>query len=193
MVVSFILFEGFETLDALGPAEMLDWVDGWELRFFSPEGGVVRSKQSVPVATEPLSEVPAGGIILVPGGPGNRPLLKDEAFLAELRRVSDEAEWVLTVCTGSAALAATGALDGRRATSNKKAFQMALDAGPNVEWVRQARWVADGKYYTASGVSAGMDMALGFIADRCGRAEAERIAEITEYVWASDPSVDPFA
>jgi hypothetical protein len=30
--------------------------------------------------------------------------------------------WCLTVCTGSAILAKTGVLDGKRATSNKKAF-----------------------------------------------------------------------
>lgn len=192
MIVSFVLYEGFETLDALGPAEMLHWVDGWDLRFFSPEGGVVRSKQGVPVATEPLAELPAGGAILVPGGPGCRPLLHDEAFLAELARVADAAEWVMSVCTGSALLGASGVLDGRRATSNKKSFHLALESSSSVDWQRSARWVADGKFYTASGVSAGMDMALGFVADRCGRAQAEDIANVTEYVWNDDPANDPF-
>ena len=30
---------------------------------------------------------------------------------------------------------------------------------------KKARWVVDGRFYTSSGISAGMDMALGFIAD----------------------------
>ena len=192
MIVSFVLYEGFETLDALGPAEMLHWVDEWELRFFSPEGDVVRSKQGVPVATDPLAQLPAGGAILVPGGPGCRPLLHDEAFLAELARVSDAADWVMSVCTGSALLGAAGVLDGRRATSNKKSFYLALESSDAVDWQRNARWCVDGRFYTASGVSAGMDMALGFITDRVGREEAERIANVTEYVWNDDPTRDPF-
>ena len=33
----------------------------------------------------------------------------------------------------------------------------------------KARWVEDGKYFTSSGVSAGMDMTLAVIAKLCGR------------------------
>ena len=53
------------------------------------------------------------------------------------------AELVTSVCTGSALLAAAGLLDGYRATSNKRAFAWAREQGPRVQWVAQARWVAD--------------------------------------------------
>ena len=53
--------------------------------------------------------------------------------------------------------------------------------------------VKDGKFYTSSGVSAGMDMALGFIADYYGSDLAQDIANHTEYHWQKDPSVDSFA
>ena len=56
-----------------------------------------------------------------------------------------------------------------------------------------ARWVEDGKYFTSSGVSAGMDMALGLIAKLLDRATAEDIARGAEYEWNSDPDRDPFA
>ena len=62
---------------------------------------------------------------------------------------------------------------------------------PDVHWVREARWVQDGKYYTSGGVSAGTDMALGFISDRYGREKAEEIAELMEYVW-NDEKEDGF-
>ena len=58
---------------------------------------------------------------------------------------------------------------------------------------KKARWVVDGRFYTSSGISAGMDMALGFIADRYGEEEAQRIAGFTEYRRIADPSDDPFA
>ena len=95
---------------------------------------------------------------------GTRRLVSDQAFLDELRRQSERARYVATVCTGSGLLARTGALDGRRATSNKFSFNWAVSQGPHVTWVPEARWVEDGKFFTSSGVSAGIDMALGLIA-----------------------------
>ncbi|WP_259472652.1 hypothetical protein [Clostridium estertheticum] len=38
----------------------------------------------------------------------------------------------------------------------------------NVQWENCARWVVDGKFYTSSGISAGIYMALGFVADIIG-------------------------
>jgi transcriptional regulator GlxA family with amidase domain len=53
--------------------------------------------------------------------------------------------------------------------------------------------VEDGKYFTSSGVSAGMDMALAVIARLCGREKSLEIASRAEYEWHEDASRDPFA
>jgi transcriptional regulator GlxA family with amidase domain len=53
--------------------------------------------------------------------------------------------------------------------------------------------VQDGKFFTSSGVSAGMDMALAAAADLFGRAAADEMAEGCEYIWNDDPDHDPFA
>jgi transcriptional regulator GlxA family with amidase domain len=99
----------------------------------------------------------------------------------------------MTVCTGTALLARAGLLDGRQATTNKRAFAWVAAQGPNVHWVREARWVEDGTLVTSSGVSAGIDMALAVIA-RVGGAElSERLATAAEYDWHRDPRWDPFA
>lgn len=60
-------------------------------------------------------------------------------------------------------------------------------------WIKCARWVVDGKFYTSSGVSAGMDMSLGFITDRSGKEAADEIANAIEYVWNHDKENDLFA
>ena len=41
-------------------------------------------------------------------------------------------------------------------------------------------------------MSAGIDEALGFIADMHGRDEAQRIAWAMEYVWGSDKNAELF-
>lgn len=78
-------------------------------------------------------------------------------------------------------------------TSNRYALDWVKVTFPEVCWQDAERWGNDGKYYTASGVTAGIDMALGFIADRYDRAMAEDIARSMEYVWNDDPARDPFA
>ena len=100
---------------------------------------------------------------------------------------------MLAVCTGTVLLATTGLLDGRRATTNKKDFTATIPYGPNVDWIPQARWVQDGKFFTSSGVSAGMDMSLAVMAKLFGQEAAEAVAVGTEYDWRNDPQWDPFA
>jgi transcriptional regulator GlxA family with amidase domain len=72
-------------------------------------------------------------------------------------------------------------------------FQWVKSVDSEVDWVYRARWICDGKFYTSSGVSAGMDMALGFIADRLGKEKAREIASQIEYIWNEDKEKDVFA
>ena len=192
---NFILFDGFETLDAFGPAEVIgELQELYCLSYHSMNGGMVKSSQQIPVGTLPFAGIdPNGGVLLVPGGSGTRALVDDAGYIERLRALAEQAEYVLTVCTGSALLAKTNLLDGRKATTNKRAFGWASSNGKDVNWVKKARWVKDGKFYTASGVSAGIDMTLGFVSDMHGAEKAMAIAEGIEYVWNPDMGNDPFA
>jgi transcriptional regulator GlxA family with amidase domain len=100
---------------------------------------------------------------------------------------------VCSVCTGSGILAKAGLLDGLKATSNKRAFGWARSQGPNVAWIREARWVDEGHRATSSGVTAGMDMALALIERLLGKETADAVADGTEYLRSTDPNRDPFA
>ena len=106
---------------------------------------------------------------------------------------SQQAELVASVCTGSALLAKAGVLDGLRATSNKLAFAWAASQSEKVQWQQQARWVEDGKVFSSSGVSAGIDMALAVIAKLVSQQAAEQAANFAEYTWQRDADCDPFA
>ena len=62
-----------------------------------------------------------------------------------------------------------------------------------VEGLMKARWVEDGKFFTSSGVSAGIDMSLAAMARLFGDSTAEDLAIGTEYAWHKDSNWDPFA
>jgi transcriptional regulator GlxA family with amidase domain len=189
-----LLFPDFELLDVCGPLEVLGVLpDHFEVVLVAEGGGAVRSFQGQSlVADHDLDECPPLDVLLVPGGLGTRREVENEPLLAWLREHAQAATLVMTVCTGSGLLARSGALDGRRATSNKRAFDWAASQGPNVEWIRRARWIDDGKFVTSSGVSAGIDMTLHVVAREIGREVAEEAAWRIEYTWHRDADVDPF-
>ena len=190
-----LVFPGFETLDYFGPIEMLGCY-GKETEIIT----IAKTLDPVPsvhgqkiVIDKALAEKDDYDLLLIPGGDSALEAAKDEAFMYWLRAASANAERVMAVCTGTVLLGMTGALDGRRATTNKMDFTATVPLAPNVEWVKEARWVKDGKFYTSSGVSAGIDMALAAMADLFGPEMAERLALGSEYEWHRDPAWDPFA
>ena len=178
-----LVFDNFETLDLFGPIEMFGCLpEHFRVQFTSIKGGIIHNHHGVALQTIAVAELEhQTDILLVVGGKGTRQVIDDDQFLQTLIQLSDTADWVLSVCTGSALLAKANILDGKRATSNKLAWQWVIEQSDKVDWVQQARWVVDGKFYTSSGVSAGMDMTLGFIADRHDVATARQIANYTEY------------
>ncbi|MEN6313921.1 MAG: DJ-1/PfpI family protein [Clostridiaceae bacterium] len=198
MKFNVVLFEDFETLDVFGPVEAIGMLkkfmkDYYEIEFYSKEGGIIRSNQNVRVDTLPLSDIKEDGILLIPGGFGTRKEVDNRELIRRLKDLSDKARYVLTVCTGTALLARTGIIKGIRATTNKMSFNWVEDQDKDVIWIRRARWVHDGKFYTSSGVSAGIDMTLSFISDMMGLNVAKQVATGMEYIWNSDKDSDPFA
>lgn len=190
-----LIFPGFELLDLFGPLEMFGLLkDDYDLQLVAQSPDPVASNQQV--RADPDITTKCAGqfdVLFVPGGMGTRREVSNSALLEWIRTTSASAEYVLSVCTGSMLLASAGVLDGRRATTNKSAYTKIADQYPQVDWVKQARWVEDGKFITSSGVSAGIDMALGAIALMHDYATAEKVAVWSEYEWHKDKDWDPFA
>ena len=191
---NIVLFDDFEILDPFGPAEVIgNLPDIYRLRYFSLNGGHVKSSQLAVVDTLPFVDMNTDGILLIPGGFGVRALVKDEHYIMNIRSYAEKAPYVLTVCNGSALLAKTGLLDQKRATGYKAKFDWVCSNRQEVNWAKKARWVKDEKFYTSSGISAGIDMALGFVRDMHGIDAASMIATEMEYIWNDDMENDPFA
>jgi len=189
-----LLFEDFETLDVFGPVEIFGRLkDHYQVSFCSISGGPVKNSHGVTIITEKIEAVKENiGILLIPGGHGTRREVDNLPLINEITEISLSCKFVLTVCTGTALLAKTGLLDGKQATSNKRAFGWVTTQGENVNWKQKARWTKDGKFYTSAGVSAGMDMSLGFLKDRHGIDFARKVAFDIEYTWNESMDDDKF-
>jgi putative intracellular protease/amidase len=193
--VGIVLYPNFELLDVFGPAEMWGNVPDFQIVMIAEKAGPVNSAQKgvSAVADYSFETAPKLDIVMVPGGIGTQTELTNAKFLDFIRTVDKTSQLTTSVCSGSALLAKAGLLKGRKATSNKAFFSLAVNADPSVNWQGKARWVEDGKYVTSSGVSAGTDMALAVVARYHGKAQASMLAKTLEYQWNDDPENDPFA
>ena len=180
MEIAILLFDQVTALDAVGPYEVLSRVPGARVTFVGERLGEVRTD----VGTLGLSvdatleQVTAADLLLVPGGIGQQQHMQDGRVHDWLRAVDATSTWTTSVCTGSLILAAAGLLQGRRATSHwvRRDELAGFGAVPTAE-----RVVVDGRYVTAAGVSAGIDMALMLVGLALGRGLAESIQCGIEY------------
>ena len=94
---------------------------------------------------------------------------------------AQNAERVLSVCTGALLLAKIGLLGGIKSTTHHSAFETLTEIAPDTEIVRDARFVDSGKVITSAGISAGIDMSLYVIEQLYGTETARQTAAYMEY------------
>ena len=180
MEIAIPIFERLTALDAVGPYEVLSRLPGARVRFVAQEPGpkTTETEMLTLMADAGLDEVPNPEVLVVPGGFGTRPLMKDEAMLDWIRSVHETSDWTTSVCTGSLLLAAAGLLDGLEATTHWASMDVLEKYGAKPT---QKRVVEQGKIVTAAGVSAGIDMALTLAARIAGDEVAQNIQLAIEY------------
>jgi transcriptional regulator GlxA family with amidase domain len=107
--------------------------------------------------------------------------MNDVAFMSEIRRLSADARYLTSVCTGSLILGAAGLLKGRKAACHWAWRDMLhlFDAIPE-----DARVVRDGNIITGGGVTAGIDFALVIAAELAGELTAQALQLMIEYAPA---------
>jgi len=182
MQIAIPLFDRFTALDAVGPHQVLACLPKAEVIFLAERPGGVRDESGSVVlqAEAAFADVPRPDIIVVPGGPGQQDQMTRGPLRDWLLAADQASTWTTSVCTGSLILAAAGLLAGRAATT----YWTALDElGRLGAQPRQERYVFDGKYVTAAGVSAGIDMALAL----AGRIGGDELAQHIQLGIEYDP------
>lgn len=130
------------------------------------------------------ADCPALDYLIVPGPDPTAPLPAGCAAFLQRLVAQDTFQALLTVCTGSAAIAPSGVLDGLRVCSNKVALRTLAGAGalnPRVQWVGDARWAVDGKVWSAAGLTAGIDLAAEFARVHFDPVVVEFVKDLSEY------------
>ena len=187
MDIAILLYPRFTALDAVGPYEVLVRLPGMELGFVAERPGPVTTDTGcLTIQVErSIADVTDAQVLVIPGGPGSDDLMHDGPLHDWIRSVHETTRWTTTVCTGSLILASTGLLRDTPAVTHWLAMDRLGELGaiPTAQ-----RVVTSGRFATAAGVSAGVDLALTIAADLQGDEVAQMIQLGIEY----DPQ-PPFA
>ncbi|MDH2385389.1 DJ-1/PfpI family protein [Bradyrhizobium sp. CER78] len=100
----------------------------------------------------------------------------DPAVMQWIRRQAEQGAVIVGICAGGKVVAATGLLDGRRATTHWFYLKDWRDNHPAIRYVADRRIVVDRGVATTTGISASMPMSLTLIEAIAGRARAEAVA-----------------
>ncbi|MFE6844693.1 DJ-1/PfpI family protein [Streptomyces sp. NPDC057686] len=200
LTFGMLVFDEVEVLDLGGPFEV-----------FSTAGRLARTASDEPllrvvtiaatdkpvrargglkvVADHTLEEDPPFDVLVIPGGVTTA--VESDAdvidWLARRRRTS---ALTFGICTGAFLLAATGALDGRPATTHWEDQDELARRWPDVQVRTDVRWVDDGDIVTSAGISAGIDASLHIVGRLFGRELARRTAHQMEYDWRAEHTAE---
>lgn len=193
--VVIVVFDGVQSLDVSGPAEVfagvntyldaagLDLTTGYDVTIASPDGGVVATESAVGIDSVPFVEI-AGTIdtLVIAGGFSVWRHRENSAFVDALVEFIDRTARLVTVCSGAALAAATGALDGHRVTTHWARADRLAAAHPNVEVDADPIFInspaarpGGPDIWSSAGVTAGIDLALAIV-------ECDHSADIAQEV-----------
>ncbi|CAN5560655.1 DJ-1/PfpI family protein [soil metagenome] len=186
--IGIVLFADVEELDAIGPWEVLSaWTqyfpqDDYAVTCLSRSGGLVQCAKGLVVqAQHSFDDAPPLDVLIYPGGQGTRPQLHDDDQLNWLRHQRATVPLMTSVCTGSLVYAAAGLLAHRPATTHWASLDLLAELDPTIDVRRDERFVDDGDIITASGVSAGIDMALHLVVRLAGPDRARQVRQYIQY------------
>ncbi len=187
-------FVGLETVynsELMAPYDILqhsvfrDSLNYVETFVVSPQGQPFTTFEGLTITPHySFDDAPPIDILVIPSTGGSMSAdLENEAFMTWLKQAVERAQYVITVCDGAFPLAATGALDGRQATTFPADRDRLAEMFPNVEVLYDANFVVDGKFVTSVGGALSYEPALYLVETLYGPEHARRTAEGLVLDW----------
>jgi len=184
MNVAIFVFDDMQILDFAGPMDVF----ATNPKAFTPFT-VARDKTSVTTTgglqvapSYTFENAPAADILIIPGGNVRAELGKPEV-IEWVQNAAEDADYVLTVCTGVFLAAKAGLLKEMTATTYHTAIDRLIALDPSIDVVTDQRFVDNGKIICSAGISSGIDAAFHLVQKILGMGEAQKIALELEFDW----------
>jgi transcriptional regulator GlxA family with amidase domain len=186
-IIEVLAFPAVQLLDVTGPVQVFasandfaaetGTVPPYDVRIVAQGGQSVTASAGVALAMLPLPSCGSAlDTLVIAGGAGVEAAASDPALVDWVRQRAKQARRVASVCTGAFLLAASGALDGKRAATHWSVCAEFARRFPAVRVETDPIFVRDGVVWTSAGVTAGIDLALALVEEDLGRAAALAVA-----------------
>ncbi len=182
--IAFLVFPRLTVLDLVGAYDALRRVATMSIdpevthRIIGTEPEI-SDETGLTVKPDSVYEELSGfDLLYVPGGLGTRALVNDRRCIDYLRSWGPERP-LAAVCTGALLIGRAGYLEGMRATTHHRAYDLLRPYCREV--VTDQRIVDEGQVVTAGGVSSSLDLGLYLVEKFWGAAAREKISAQMEY------------
>jgi AraC family transcriptional regulator, transcriptional activator FtrA len=142
----------------------------------SPDRGRLSGVGGVQVQTDqPFEAIAQAHTVVLPGWRDvNEP--PPERLLEALRAAAKRRARIVCLCSGAFVLAATGLLDGKRATTHWLFADVFQRRFPHIQYQSDVLYVDEGPFITSAGSAAGLDACLHLVRRDFGAAVANTVA-----------------
>jgi AraC family transcriptional activator FtrA len=149
---------------------------GWyRFQACSLKPGRLRSTGGVTMqAPGRMTHLARAGTIVIPGWKTTEPV--PQQLITTLQRAHAAGARLVSICSGVFVLAATGLLDGKRATTHWKYVEQLRTRHPKIRVEPDVLYVDEGSILTSAGSAAGIDLCLHIVRLDYGAEVANQIA-----------------
>jgi transcriptional regulator GlxA family with amidase domain len=180
--LEFLIFPGFQLLDAAGPIAAFEVAArycpaAYSMRIVAAVPGIVPSSSDVGMPAGAFGRPRSIDTLLIAGGDGARVAMHCTRTRRFVQSCGLRARRIASICSGTYLLAAAQLLDGRRATTHWGCAADLAAKYPKVMVEPDRIFVKDGSIWSSAGVTAGIDLALALIAEDLGEAIARLTAK----------------
>jgi len=191
--VTILFLDGTFSSTAVGPMEVFRHAGSlWNIltgsapapRFrvttVSADGRPVRCDGAIRIQPDAaISAIRKTDLIFIPtaGLSLDDVLERNAAVVPWLRRWHNRGTAIASVCSGVGLIAATGMLDGKRATTHWGLAERFRQEYPRVNWMPEVMVTEDRGFYCGGGVHAALDLSLYLVEKFCGHEIAMQTAK----------------
>ncbi|BAV06610.1 DJ-1/PfpI family protein [Filimonas lacunae] len=189
--VAVLIYDGVELVDMNGPVDVFYHASLFTNNRYNiftiaetpdavgSEGGIVTIVPKYAFT----SEHPTPDIVIIPGqlNANGVPIVASDAVVNWIKTVAGNNATILAVCVGIYHVAKSGLLNGKKATTHYMAINQFHIDYPEIQIIKNVRYVEDGQFVTTAGISSGIDGALYLIEKNDGADMAQQVADLMIY------------
>ena len=198
LYAGFLIVDGVYNSELIAPYDILHHVGfhaqpGIEVFTVSPDGAPVQTFEGLEIrAHHSFETAPPIDILIVPSAENSMDSdLQNEAMIDWVRRVGEEAKFVLSLCDGAFVLAQAGLLDGHAVTTFPGDLDRFAEMFPHLDLRREISFVHDRQFITSQGGAKSYDPAMYLVDHLYGEQVAQGVGRGMVIPWPPAPGTMP--